>query len=193
MTDPAVADHAAARSDRPTRRALLGAGVVGAALALAGSRSATATAGYSDGDLAAASFAISLEVTARDLYDAAIASGSDEPLWQLMREQHEAYAHRLAGITGVSAKTQNGEVFEALRGGFEGGDPTEAALELENIAAATHTNLIGEVEDHEIAAAMASFVSMQSRHAAVLALRTGRGDDFDALFLNAATPLSPEA
>lgn len=166
---------------------------MGAALALAGSRSASATAGFTEGDLAAASFAISLELTARDLYDAAIASGADDPLWQLMREQHEAYAHRLAGITGMSARTRNGEVFEALRSGFETGDPTDAAYDLENTAAATHTNLIGDVDDHEIAAAMASFVSMQSRHAAVLALRAGRGDDFDALFLNAATPLSPEA
>ena len=74
MTDSAVADHAA--SDRSSRRALLGAGVVGAALALTGTRSvsATGTPGLSDADTALAAFAISLELTARDLYDAAIAA-----------------------------------------------------------------------------------------------------------------------
>ncbi|NNE12924.1 MAG: hypothetical protein HKN41_11855 [Ilumatobacter sp.] len=165
---------------------------MGAALALAGSRSAAATPGYSDDDLALSAFAIGLELTARDLYDAAIAGGADEPLWRLMREQHEGYAHRLAGITGLSAAERDDATFEALRGGFEASDPTDAALDLENTAAATHTSLVGEVTDAEIAAAMASFVTMESRHAAVLTLRAGRGDDFDALFLNSATPLSPE-
>ena len=191
VNDSAVADHAA--NERPTRRALLGAGVIGAALALAGNRPASAAAGLSDGDLTVAAFAIGLELTARDLYDTAIAAGANDEVWHVMREQHEAYAVRLAGISGISAETRNAAVFDALSGGFDTNDPAAAALELENTAAATHTDLLGVVENGEIVSAMASFVSLESRHATVLASLSGRGDDFDALFVNAATALSPEA
>ena len=38
---------------------------------------------------------------------------------------------------------------------------------------------------------MASIVAMESHHAAYLAERSGRGDNFDALFGNTATPLVP--
>ena len=190
VNDSAVADHAA--PDRPTRRALLGAGVIGAAFALAGNRPASAASGLSDTDSQAAAFAIGLELAARDLYEAAIAAGASGDVWPIMREQHEAYADRLAGITGISADSRNDEVFDSLSGAFDTSDPAEAAFELENTAAATHTALIGTVTDRELVAAMASFVSIESRHATVLASLSGQGDDFDALFVNAATALSPE-
>lgn len=191
MTDSALADHAA--SELPSRRALLGAGLVGAALALAAPRPATAASGLSDSDVAAASFAISFELTARDLYDAAIAAGADDTLWTVLREQHEAYAQRLAGITGVPASRRNDEVYDELAEAFDTGRPASAALDLENIAAATHTELVGAVDDIDIVAALASFVSIESRHATVLASLADNGDDFDALFLNAATALTPGA
>ncbi len=191
MNDSALADQAA--TERPTRRALLGAGVIGAAFALADSRPASAAIGLSDADTKAAAFAMSFELAARDLYDTAIAAGADDPVWQVMREQHEAYAVLLAGITGISAKRRDEATFESLSGGFDTSDPAGAAFELENTAAATHTELVGMVEDDGIVAAMASFVSIESRHATVLAILSGQGDDFDALFVNAATGLSPEA
>lgn len=189
VTNSAVADHAA--TERPTRRALISAGVLGAALALAGSRPAAATSGYSADDQLGAGFAIGLELTARDLYDTAIAAGADDEIWALMREQHESYAQRLAGITGISADQRNDAVFDALAEAFDTGDPSAAAFELENIAAATHVDLLELVDDADIAAAMASIVSMESRHATVLALLDGN-DDLDALFLNTATALAPE-
>lgn len=191
MIDSAVADHAA--TERTTRRALFGAGVIGAAIALAGARPAGAASGLSDADLAAAGFAISLELSARDLYDAAIAAGADDEVWRIMREQHESYAFLLSGITGISARSRNDGVFDSLSADFDTSDPTMAAFNLENATAATHTELVGMVEDDAIVAAMASFVSMESRHAAVLAALSGLGDDFDALFVNGATALSPEA
>ena len=191
MTDSAVADQAA--SDRPSRRALLGAGVIGAALAVAGSRSASATTiGLSERDAALVGFAISLELTARDLYDAAIAAGAEGQVWDVMREQHESYAQRLAGIAGVSSDTRDDEVFDALVGGFQGAT-SAAAFELENVAAATHTELLGVVTDENAAKAMAAIIAIESRHATVLAGLAGLGDDLDALFLNAATALSLEA
>lgn len=191
MTDPAVADHAA--PDRPHRRALLGAGVVGAALAFARSeRAAASSTGLSDDDLAAAAFAISLELSARDLYDAAIAAGATGQVWDVMREQHASYAQLLAGITGISADTRNDAVYEALEPRFTG-RTSAAALDLENTAAATHVELIAAVDDPAVASGMASIAAMESRHAVVMAELSGQGDDLDALFLNTATPASPEA
>jgi hypothetical protein len=191
VTDSAVADQAA--SDRPSRRALLGAGVIGAVLAVAGSRPASATTiGLSERDSALVGFAISLELTARDLYDAAIDAGAGGQVWNVMREQHESYAQRLAGIAGVSSDTRNDEVFDALVDSFRGAT-SAAAFELENVAAATHTELLGVVTDEKAAKAMAAIIAIESRHATVLAGLAGLGDDFDALFLNTATALSLEA
>ncbi len=110
-----------------------------------------------------------------------------------MREQHEAYAQRLAGISGISATLRDDATFDQLSDAFATSDPATAAFELENVAAATHIELLGAVADVGIATAMASFVSMESRHATVLATLSGQGDDLDALFLNSATALSPEA
>ena len=191
VTDSAVADHA--DSDRPTRRALFGAGVIGAALAMAGSRSASAaTNGLSESDAALVGFAISLELTARDLYDSAIEAGAEGQLWDVMREQHESYAQRLAGIAGVPTDQRNDEVFDALEGGFRSAT-SAAAFDLENVAAATHTELLGEVTDVNAAKAIAAIIATESRHATVLADVAGMGDDLDALVLNTAAPLSPEA
>lgn len=191
MTDSAPADLTA--TERQSRRALLGAGAVGVALALAGARPAAAgTTGLSDDDLAIGDFAIKLELAARDLYDAAVDAGAPGDVWGIMREQHEAYAQLLAGITGLSAGARDDATFDSLAGEFATTSPHAAALTLENTAAATHVDLLGRVDDAGMASAMASFVSMESRHATVLAGLAGR-DDLDTLFLNTATPLSPEA
>jgi hypothetical protein len=172
---------------------LLGAGVIGAALALAGTRPAEAGAstGLSESDLTLAGFAIALELTARDLYDAAIEAGAGVGIWSTMREQHAAYAQRLSGIAGIPATLRDDTTYDELVDRFATSDPSEVAYELEDIAAATHTELIGLIDDVNLAAAMASIVSMESRHALVMAALSGV-DDFDVLFSNTAAPLSPE-
>ena len=192
MTDSAVADHAA--SDRPHRRALLGAGVIGAALALAGSRPASAdsTSGLSDSDLANIGFAIGLELAASHLYQAAIDAGATGEVWSVIRDQHDSAAQLLAGISGISADQRNDAVFDALVEGFRT-TTSAAAFDLENVAAATHFELLALVVDPQPAGAIASIAAIESRQANVLAGLAGKGDDFDALFLNTATPLSPEA
>lgn len=190
MTDSAVADQA--DSDRPTRRALLGAGVIGAAFAMAGSRSASAaTGGLSESDAALVGFAISLELTARDLYDAAMDAGASGQVWEVFREQHESYAQRLAGIAGTPADTRNEALFDEHVGGFKGSTGA-AAFDLENVVAATHTELLGIVTDDNVAKALAAMIAIESRHATVLATLAKNGD-FDAMFLNTATAMSPEA
>ena len=187
MTDSAVADHAA--SDRSSRRALLGAGVIGAALALAGSRSASAISspGLSADDTAIAAFAIGLELTARDLYDAAIVAGSTGDTWSIMREQHEAYATRLAGLAGLSADTRNATVYDALENTFASSNPISAAQDLENVAAATHIDLLNSIEGTDLADVVAAIAAMESRHSTVLGLAAG--ETGDALFINPATPV----
>ena len=193
VTDSALADHAG--NDRSSRRALLGAVVGGAAIALAGGRTvaAAATPGLSDDDLSTADSAIALELAARDLYDSAIAAGADDDVWAAMREQHESYAQRLAGITGISATLPDQATFDQLSGDFATTNPAAVAFDLENTLAATHVGLMGQVEDLGIANAMASFVAMESRHATVLATLSGQGDDFDALFVNPAATAGTEA
>ena len=187
MTDSAVADHAA--SDRSSRRALLGAGVLGAALALAGSRSASAgtALGLSDADRELATAAIGLELAARDLYDAAIEAGADGDEWAILRGQHWAYATRLAGLAGTSARGRNDEVFASLESGFGSSDPLAAAQELENVAAATHIASLEAIADRRFAEITAAIAAMESRHATVLGIMDGQSGD--ELFTNPATPL----
>lgn len=186
MIDPA-AD--CAPPDRSTRRALLGAGAVGAALALAGSRPAAAqpSSGLSDSDSALVGAAIGIELAARDLYDEAIAAGAADELWWVLREQHEAYAQRLSGIAGISADTRDDAVFDARQGAFQTSDPAEAAFELENTTAATHLELLRDVVHVDPAGAIASIVAMESRQAAVTGLLAGHPDD--AVFVNDASPI----
>lgn len=172
---------------RPSRRALLGAGTLGAVAALITSQRASAA---TDDETAAMAFAISLEITARDLYRSAIDAGAPGELWQIMADQHQAYAERLAGIANLSADQRNEEAFEALEGAFRS-ETTLAGLELENIAAATHADLLSTITDNNAAAAIASISSMESRHATLLASFSGSTDP-DVLFTNDATPLSPE-
>jgi hypothetical protein len=187
VTDSAVADHAA--PDRSSRRALLGAGVLGAALALTGARSAGAVPvpGLTAEDTETATFAISLELAARDLYDAAIEAGSSDALWGVLREQHEAYATRISGLAGLSADARSDDVFDSRVDSFSAADPIEAAQELENVAAATHIDLLARIEDNGFAEVAAAVAAMESRHSTVLGLMAGSSGD--ALFSNPATPV----
>jgi hypothetical protein len=190
VTIAAPADSAA--TEPTSRRALLGAGVVGAALAVAGSRTVSAAAPQPNDDLAVADSAIAYELAARDLYDAAIAAGSTDDLWYVLREQHESYAQRVSGIVGKPAQTPSTELFDSLSGAFSSPEPVVAAMELENTLAATHTEWLATVTDANMAIAMASIVALESRHAAVLGLRGGITGG-DELFVNAAAAFTGEA
>lgn len=197
VTDSAVAEPADTVLSRRSMlgTGVLGAGVLGAAIALgvSGTAGAAAPGTVSADDRALISFAISLELTARDLYQAVIDGGSTVTGWQILRQQHASYAERLAGLVGESANSRNDEVYGALEAGFTGSSPVNAAFSLENTAAATHIELLSLLGDVKLAEQVAAIAAMESRHAAYLAERSGRGDDLDALFTNPATPLAPEA
>jgi hypothetical protein len=151
------------------------------------------TTPLSDADKQLAAFAIGVELAARDLYQAVIDAGGESTAWTLLRNQHAAYAERLAGIAGMSADTRDEAVYAARSADFGGDRPANAAFDLENVAAATHVELLASVVDTDVLDAVASVASMESRHAAYLAQQSGRGDDLDALFVNGATALTPEA
>ncbi|HUF96795.1 MAG TPA: hypothetical protein VMM60_01625 [Ilumatobacter sp.] len=190
MTNAAPADRAATEST--SRRALLGAGVIGAALAVTGSRSVSAAAPESNDDARIADLAIAYELAARDLYDDAIEAGSTDELWHILREQHESYAQRVSGLVGKPANTASATLYEALSTNFASAEPIAAAVELENTLAATHTEWLATVTDRNIAIALASVVSLESRHAAILGLRANVADG-DQLFTNSAAALTGEA
>lgn len=147
----------------------------------------------SDSDQSLAAFAIGAELAARDLYQAVIDAGGDNTAWTLLRNQHAAYADNLAGIAGASANTRDDALFDANATEFGGDRPANAAFRLENMLAATHIELLASFTDARFVNAVAAIASMESRHAAYLAQQSGRGDNFDALFVNDATPLTPEA
>jgi hypothetical protein len=194
--------------EKPTRRRLLAAGFSGTALGLLGSRAVSASpdtttptsdegsvpaattttlppARPTEADIPLLQFAESFELTARDLYQAAIDAGALEETLPAMRDNHQAYASVLKGMLGTQgAETRDEAVYARYEGDFATSDVT---------AVATHTELLRELEGVDGAHLIASILVVEARQAAVLADLGGRGDDFDAMFENDAEPLSAGA
>jgi hypothetical protein len=192
-----TAEGDAATSVISTRRGLLGASLAGTALSLFAVRSTSASTGerVSASDLAALLFAQSLELAARDLYQAAGAAGADDPLFGALADQHEAYAQGIAAFIGEPADTRNDGVYDELESAFAASDRTAvatAAYDLESAVVATHTELLGRLENVDAAKLVASMLAMEARHCAVLADVSGRGDDLNILLVNTADPIQPE-
>lgn len=143
----------------------------------------------SEDDRANSQFAIGVELAARDLYQAAIDAGASGTAWGIFVTQHAQYAQRIAGLTGISANSADSTVYQARVADFQGTRPANAAYDLENTLVATHAALLGQITSSNVAGVLASIVSMESRHAAYLAERSGRGDNFDALFTCTGQPL----
>ncbi|HWL44137.1 MAG TPA: hypothetical protein VNQ73_14445 [Ilumatobacter sp.] len=141
-----------------------------------------------DSDAQSAAEAVALELAARDLYDTAIEAGADAPIWATLREQHESYAQRLAGIVGVSANTPDADLLAGLSESFAVTNPGEAAVELENSLVAGHTGRLaaiagGTSTGDALASAFASIVTAEARQATVVALLSGV-TDAAALYVN---------
>lgn len=186
MTNPVEVDTPPERqAGRSTRRALLGFGVVGAALAA--SRSVGAASGGGD---ALASKVIGVELAARDLYRVAPDDFIADGLASVLASNHAAFAERISGITGLSASSRDDELFDSMQGAFTAGD-TAAALELENTLAATQAALLGVTDNSTLLSAISSIVSAESRNAAVIAAESGA--DLEAILVNSASPLTAEA
>jgi hypothetical protein len=151
-----------------------------------------------EADVALLGFARSFELTAGDLYQAALDAGlADSDLadvFTTLRQNHAEYANRLSGILGVDAPRQRDEaLFEQFVGTFESDDATAiaaAGLELESTLVATNNDLIGRLSGLDGIAALASFVIVEARHHSVLADVAGNGDDLDAMLTSDAQLLA---
>lgn len=187
------------------RRNLIGmagvAGLAGAAAALLAGQTSLAAADEpgqpTDADRALLKQALSLELTASDLYRAqldASPSGDLAVAVGVMADNHRAYAETIAGIIGASAGRigRNDDIYEANVEAFESpSDFVLAAHTLEQIAVATHTALLAEYESAHAIGLTASILVVEARQATVLAEVAGV-DDFDVLFGNDQSALDLE-
>jgi Ferritin-like domain len=185
---------------RPSRRRLLGAGLVSAVLAIAAGRRVGAAAppttgpGLTASDVDLLAFAQGVELAAHDLYEEASSGGAESDVLSTIAFNHQAYGQAIAGLTGVSANTPNEEVYASLEADFASGDTTAVALagyDLESVLVATHTELLGLLIDQDAAKLIASILAVEARHCTVLASLGGKGDDLDALLVNTAEPVLP--
>lgn len=194
----------------PTRRRVLAAGLAGTAFAVTG-RSAAATTPPAEpeeappgrptaADVEFLGFAQSLEIAARDLYQLAIdedADGLDDRVLRAAHLIHQSNVDAFSGMLGTGApNTRDDEVFDNWSDLFATSsleDVAAAGYDFESVAVATHIDLLGELEGIDGAQLVAAIVTTESRLCTVFADMAGRGDDYDALFVNDADALSPSA
>lgn len=192
MTESGAADA------RLGRRALLGVGVGGAAASLLpvlAGRSSASTGDSSttvpttaapprrptDDDIALLGAAQQVELTARALYDAAIAAGewsdTERIVITTIREAHEAAAQSLAGLLGGDAPGEMSQsLYSSMVSDFEGSVSSrlEAAYNLESAAVATHTELLAALIGIDGATLIAAIQSIEARHGTALADLNGQ-------------------
>ncbi len=214
VTESGVHVAPSAPRGRVGRRALLGAGVGGAALSLlpflSGGAGASATTGDStttssttpplrptESDVTLLAFAQQIELTAQALYDEAIALGgwSDEQLVVLVaiREAHQAYAHSISGLLGGEAPgLMSQPLFESLLGGFNvSADAVlAAAYNLESAVVATHLDVLAKLQGTDAAELLASILSNEARYSTVLADLAGTTDEATLLVFEESAALT---
>jgi len=151
-----------------------------------------------EGDVALLAFAQGAELAARDLYAAALAAGAagdTDRVLQAAHDNHQAAADVISALIGVDAPHEpDAAVVEQWQESFESSDlaaVAAAGYELENTLMATHTGLVGQLENIDGATRLAALVIGEARLAPVLADLAGNGDDLVALFDNSAAALTP--
>lgn len=150
-------------------------------------------------DIALLSFAQQFELTARDLYDAALAGAVKDTehvnVFRALRENHEEYANAISALLGVAAPQRRDDAsYDSLEGSFSGDDldaVTTAAYELESTAVVTHTDLVGQLEGVAGAQTLSAALLVESTHCTLLASVAGDGEDLAAMLDNAATSQAP--
>ena len=199
IAEPAtdLASGELARRQLLTRAGLVG--LAGLAGALIVDRSAFASPAAdrpnvpTEADRAVLDQVIKFELAASELYRVAASSVSEDlaAAAGLMAENHQAYAHAVAGKTGLSASEMNSSIFSTFSSAF-GGTDTEfltAAHTLEQTAVTTHTELMADYESSDAIAVAASILVVEARHATVLASIL-EVNDLDVLFGNDQPALS---
>ena len=141
-----------------------------------------------------------VELTARGLYDQAIAAGgwsdTEASVITTIREAHEAAAQALAGMLGPDAPGEMASnLYASMVNDFKGsvGDRFEAAYGLESALVATHAQILGELVGIDGATLIAAVQSAQARHGTVLAVLSGQTVVSTQLVLIESAPLDVTA
>ena len=132
----------------------------------------------SPSDIKLLAFAQTLELTTRDIYAAVVSrkslSDDESALLEQFYAHHVAYAQALNGLLSKNATNKRDD---AIYAGFsaklsEAQNIWIALLEIENIMIASHTKAIETIESAKAAALVASIITVEARHAAILASQT---------------------
>ena len=126
-------------------------------------------------DIKRLAFAQTLELTTRDVYVNVVGRkslGDDErALLEQFHAHHVAYEQTLNGLLSKNAANKRDEViFESFVAKLsEAQNFWSALLEIENTMIASHTKAIETIESAKVAALLASMITVEARHAAILA------------------------
>ena len=129
----------------------------------------------SSSDIKLLAFAHTLELTTRDTYVAAVArkslSDDERALLEQFHANHVAYEQSLNGLLSKNAVTKRDDAIYASFSAklSEAQNIWLALLEIENIMIASHTKAIETIESAKVAALVASMITVEARHAAILA------------------------
>ncbi|GBL20158.1 hypothetical protein EMGBS4_02180 [Acidimicrobiaceae bacterium] len=123
-------------------------------------------------------FAQTLELTTRDVYVNVVGRkslGDDErALLEQFHAHHVAYEQTLNGLLSKNAANKRDEViYESFVAKLsEAQNIWSALLEIENTMIASHNKAIETIESAKVAALLASMITVEARHAAILASQT---------------------
>lgn len=129
-------------------------------------------------DIKLLAFAQTLELTTRDVYVNVVGRkslGDDErALLEQFHAHHVAYEQTLNGLLSKNAANKRDEViYESFVAKLsEAQNIWSALLEIENTMIASHTKAIETIESAKVAALLASMITVEARHAAILASQT---------------------
>ena len=135
-----------------------------------------------------------LELAGRDLYQTALDAGAKDEggVFQALRSNHAGYANVISGLIGSAAsQRRNEDLFAQFKDQFDTSDVeavAAAAYDFESSTVATYLDALNQLEGTNGAKRAASIMIIESRHCAVLADLSGKGDDLDALLVNDAAP-----
>lgn len=129
-------------------------------------------------DIKLLAFAQTLELTTRDVYVNVVGRkslGDDErALLEQFHAHHVAYEQTLNGLLSKNAANKRDEViYESFVAKLsEAQNIWSALLEIENTMIASHNKAIETIESAKVAALLASMITVEARHAAILASQT---------------------
>ena len=129
----------------------------------------------SSSDIKLLAFAHTLELTTRDIYIVAVArkslSDDERALLEQFHANHVAYEQSLNGLLSKNAVTKRDDAIYASFSAklSEAQNIWLALLEIENIMIVSHTKAIETIESAKVAALVASMITVEARHAAILA------------------------